>query len=67
MYKTRNRRILRKYRKLYREYIELDSFLYCEAEALGMDFNNYDEYSNDISRLEALYNKLLHLKLKYGI
>ncbi len=66
MYKTRNKRILRKYRKLYREYIELDSFLYCEAEALGMDFD-YEAYGNDILRLKTLYEKLLRLKLKYGI
>lgn len=66
MYKTRNRRIIRKYRKLYNEFQELDSFLYCEALDMDMDFD-YGLYSKEFSLLETLRNRLLRLQREYGI
>lgn len=66
MYKTRNRRIIRKYRKLYEEFQELDSFLYCGVVDMGMDFE-YELYSESFSLLETLRNRLSRLQREYGI
>ena len=66
MYKTRNRRIIRKYRKLYNEFQSLDSFLYCEALDMDMDFD-YRLYSKEFSLLETLRNRLSRLQREYGI
>jgi hypothetical protein len=66
MYKTKNRRIIRKYRKLYEEFQELDSFLYCEALDTDMDFDR-ELYSEEFSLLETLRNRLSRLQREYGI
>jgi hypothetical protein len=66
MYKTKNRRIIRKYRKLYEEFQELDSFLYCEALDMDMDFDR-ELYSEEFSLLETLRNRLSRLQREYGI
>jgi hypothetical protein len=66
MHKTRNSRIIRKYRKLYEEFQELDSFLYCEALDMDMDFDR-ELYSEEFSLLETLRNRLSRLQREYGI
>ena len=66
MYKTRNRKIIRKYRRLYEEFQELDSFLYCEALDMDMDFDR-KLYSEEFSLLETLRNRLSRLQREYGI
>ena len=66
MYKTRNRKIIRKYRRLYEEFQELDSFLYCEALDMDMDFDR-ELYSEEFSLLETLRNRLSRLQREYGI
>ena len=66
MYKTRNRKIIRKYRRLYEEFQELDSFLYCEELDMDMDFDR-KLYSEEFSLLETLRNRLSRLQREYGI
>ena len=66
MYKTRNSRIIRKYRKLYEEFQKLDSFLYCEALDIGMDFDR-ELYSEEFSLLGTLRNRLSRLQREYRI
>ena len=66
MYKTRNRRIIRKYRKLYNEFQALDSFLYCGVVDMGMDFE-YELYHKEFLFLETLRNRLSRLQREYGI
>lgn len=66
MYKTRNKRIIRKYFKLFKEFASLDSFLYCECERMGMNFNG-EPYIKDFSRLETLRSRMLRYEREYGV
>lgn len=70
MFKTRNKRIIRKYKQLLQQRFHLESHAYCIAETYGdepMCVFDAVEYSRTSDSISALNDRIERMERKYGL